>query len=207
MRGYSRSSSECDRYILADKFCQLIIGDVLKDRLVLIAFLSVAIAGLIALALLYWYNRATFVWRADSGDVRRTVNRPLCKTLETYFSGFLEEHGFKLLSDPELDKHFGFWTVVFRSDSFDLMFGGRGEVLVSGRPMYRHEKWYSISVVFALLAGDTELKLTENNLSLFASAMEEQFSALRDFFSPQGEDTRSKYAEWEEKHYWRRMRK
>jgi hypothetical protein len=133
------------------------------------------------------------------------MDRYLKKNLQTHFSAFLEKNGFAALSDPELDKVLGPWGAVFHSDSLDLKFAGRGEILIEGRPVYRREDWCSISAVLALLAGESEARFTEADLGSFARKLEEDWPKVKHFFSAQGEELRSKLSVWEEQYFWRSM--
>lgn len=153
---------------------------------------------------LYWRNHVTFVWPTEFGEEARTINRPLRRALDTQFSGYLKKYGFKLISDPSFDKNVNFWMVMFRSEFFDLSFGDRPDVLVKGRPRYCQEDWYSIPAVFALLDGVDNFATDDSDLDRLAKLIDERHSELCDFFSPQGDETRLRYAQWVEKRY-RRM--
>jgi hypothetical protein len=92
---------------------------------------------------------------------------------------------------------------MFRSEVFDLSFGDRPDVVVNGRPRYSQEDWYSIPAAFAVLDGVDNIVTDESDLDQLAKAIDERHSELCHFFSPQGEETRLKYAQWMEKKYWR----
>jgi len=116
----------------------------------------------------------------------------LRKGLE-HFSSFLQSHGFTRLTDPELEKNLGRWGAVFRSRDFDLMFSGRGEMLVDGRPLYRSEDWYSIPEVLAEATGSAEVVPDEPDFCSLARKMDEAYPKLREFFSPGGENLRAQF--------------
>lgn len=164
----------------------------------------VAVAALAVITFfLSWFNHVTFTWPTEFGEESRTINRALRRALDTYFSGYLKKHGFKLISHPSFDKHVNFWIVMFRSEFFDLSFGERADVVVQGRPRYCQEDWYSIPAVFAVLDGAENILTDESDLDRLAKAMDARHSELCHFFSLQGEETRLKHAQWVEKKYWR----
>jgi len=171
----------------------------------IVPIILAVVATLVAIFFfLYWRNRVTFIWQTDLGTETRTINRLLCRSLETHFSGVLNKRGFKLISENEFDNGTKFWIVMFRSKAFELQIGGRGEVLVAARPVKSREEWYSIPVVFALLDGNDRVMKDEDNLGQLAQLIDERYYDLCDFFSPQSKEARLKYAQREEKEYWRR---
>ncbi len=134
-------------------------------------------------------------------------DRHLRRAIREDLSSFLEEHGFVEVVSPEFAARHGKHSLLYRSPAFELMLAGRtrDDVSVSGRPLYQLEDWYSMPSALAVVKESLEL-IGVHSLAELRGEMELSYGALEAFFSPAGAADRRKVAEWEEAHYWRRMK-
>jgi len=117
------------------------------------------------------------------------VDRTLHDALTSYFSAFLERHGFTEVADPES----GPWTKIFASSAFRLKFAGRGgDINVWADPSYRLETWYWIPHVLEKLPC-THGSWHNNDLAVLAEQMEQNFDNLVKFFSVAAEQERAQF--------------